>query len=58
MVARILVKAKHSAHIIPVLYQLYWLPVCFLVQSEVLPLTLKAINGLRSDYISDCPIPT
>lgn len=41
-------------HITLVLQNLHWFPIAFQVQSEVLILTYKILNGLSPMYLREC----
>ena len=45
--------SDHQDHIIPVLRDLHWLPVCFRAQFKVLVLTFKALSGLSPVYLKE-----
>ncbi len=45
--------SKKFSHITPVLVDLHWLPVDYLVQFKLLCLTYKALHGLVPAYLSD-----
>ncbi len=51
--ARILTRTRKSEHITPVLRSLHWLPVTFRIDSKVLLLVYKSLNGLGPKYIAD-----
>ncbi len=51
--ARILTRTRKSEHITPVLRSLPWLPVTFRIDSKVLLLVYKSLNGLGPKYIAD-----
>ena len=51
--ARLIVKAKKSDHITPILKQLHWLPVKFRVMFKLNLLTHKFLNGSAPDYQKD-----
>ena len=51
--ARIVTLTKKFDHITPVLIQLHWLPVHFLIPFKVLMLVYKALNGMAPLYITE-----
>ncbi|KAL9965909.1 hypothetical protein ACROYT_G029771 [Oculina patagonica] len=51
--ARLVVKAKRTDHISPILQQLHWLPVSERISFKILLLTYKAMNGYAPSYIVD-----
>ncbi|XP_053111605.1 uncharacterized protein LOC128327198 [Hemicordylus capensis] len=52
--ARLVSGSTQRDHIIPVLQQLHWLPICFLAKYKVLVITFKALNGLGPSYLREC----
>jgi len=50
--ARVVTRTRKFVHIIPVLKQLYWLPVCYHIIFKILLLVYKALNGTAPYYIS------
>ncbi|KAL9977910.1 hypothetical protein ACROYT_G015373 [Oculina patagonica] len=51
--ARLVVKAKRTDHISPILQQLHWLPVSECISFKILLFTYKAMNGYAPSYIVD-----
>ncbi|KAL9980772.1 hypothetical protein ACROYT_G009410 [Oculina patagonica] len=51
--ARLVVKAKRTDHISPILQQLHWLPVSERISFKILLFTYKAMNGYAPSYIVD-----
>lgn len=51
--ARIITKTPRHDHIIPVLKELHWLPICQRIDYKVLLYTYKALHGQCPQYIID-----
>ncbi len=51
--ARVLMGARKSEHITPILQSLHWLHVCYMINFKVLLLVFKSLNGLTPSYLSD-----
>ena len=55
--ARIVTSTRKYEHITPILINLHWLPIQFLIQFKVLLLVCKALNGLAPNYIKELLVP-
>ena len=53
MAARLVVRARKSCHITPLLQQLDWLPINRRVEEKILKIGFKSLNGLCPTYLSD-----
>lgn len=53
----VLTGASRFHHIIPILQELYWLPIAFYAQFKVLVFNYKALYGLGQGYKKDCFFP-
>ncbi len=51
--ARVVTGTNKFEHIIPVLNNLYWLPVKFRINFNIILLTFKAYHGLAHSYLYD-----
>jgi len=51
--ARLVTRTCKREHIIPVLFQLYWLPERFILLYKILFLTFKVLHGTAPVYLSD-----
>jgi hypothetical protein len=51
--ARILMRAKRTDHITPLLKHLHWLPVQFRIDFKILLLVFKSLNGTGPVYLKD-----
>ncbi|XP_053149256.1 uncharacterized protein LOC128343844 [Hemicordylus capensis] len=51
--ARLVSGVTRRDHIMPVLKQLHWLPICFQAKYKVLVITFKALNGFGPGYLRE-----
>ena len=49
--ARLIFKQPKFSYILPVLYQLHWLPITYRIEFKILLFIYKAIHGMAPDYI-------
>ena len=52
MCARVVLKLPRRVHITPYLKELHWIPIPLRIQSKILWLTYKALNGIAPPYLS------
>ncbi len=51
--ARVLTRTRQYDHISQVLSTLHWLPIKHCIDSKILLITYKALNGLAPQYLSE-----
>jgi len=51
--ARLITNTRRCEHIMPVLQQLHWLPVCQRVQSKIAVLVYKALHNVLPAYLAE-----
>ena len=55
--AHLITLSRKHEHITPMLYNLHWLPINYLIIFEILLITYKALNNLAPSYIRDLLTP-